>query len=204
MLSLRTGPECCHPVSSSSLSGTLHSYRAVWLLALGLACQCAQRGTGAPAAGEVRPPPIDLTQERVWPSAYSGDPLWLRASTGGDLDEARLAQRESAKSLLAALPHGGSLGRTALRSLAYAPDRREVRAELCELVVDPAPATQSLIITSIYDAIAASPETEESVDARADELCGRVLGTLAGNERLSPSDRDRARATLTLLVRRSQ
>ncbi len=193
--------QCCRSVSHRYLPGAAPSLGSVWLLALGLACQCAKQGTAAPASGEVRPPPIDLTREEAWPPAYGGDPVWVRASTGGDLDEARLAQRESAKSLLAALPHGGSLGRTALRSLAYARDRREVRAELCELAVDPAPATQSLLITSIYDALVASPATEESVDVRADELCKRVLGTLLSNEHLSPADRDRARATLTLFER---
>jgi hypothetical protein len=172
---------------------------------LGLACvpDVARRGqAGRGQGGAPESPPLDLTGDSPWPAPYGSDPLWRRASTGSDFDHARLAQRESAAALLAALARGGSLGRTALAALPYASDRREVVGPLCELVLGPVPPTSSWLLGSLYEALSNAPRSEESVDPRADVTCANQLRQLAERERSSPEDRDRALAAISLLAER--
>jgi len=147
-------------------------------------------------------PALDLTRDAPWPAPYDADPVWQRAAGGGDFERARLAQSESATSLLAALAQGGSLGRTALAALPYARDRREVVGRLCELALGPVPPTSSWLLGSIYEAIANGPRTEESVDPGADALCTSNLRQLAESAGSSPEDRDRALGAISLLAKR--
>ena len=161
----------------------------------------SQAGRGSTTGGE--PPSaarvLDLEGDATWPAPYASDPLWLRASTGDDIDHARLAQRESALALSSALLHGGSLGRTALLALAYARDRRDARGPLCELVKGPSAATSSLLLQALHQAVVDGPLTEESVDAQTDAHCARILRELMLGTTLSASDRDRAAGTIARL-----
>lgn len=177
------------------------------IFAVGLAScmsERSQRGKGSTTGGA--PPStvraLDLEGDSTWPALYASDPLWLRASTGDDIDHARLAQRESALTLSSALAHGGSLGRTALLALAYAPDRREARGPLCELVNGPSVATASLLLVALHEAVLDGPQTEESVDVQTDARCARILRELMLGATLSASDRDRAAGTLARLEAR--
>jgi hypothetical protein len=201
-----------HVPSSSSLPGrstlTARAQSALPLLALvwslsGVSCvtDAAQRGAagreqGAGASGR---PPLDLTGDAPWPSPYDTDPLWRRAATGGDFERARLAQRESATTLLLALTLGGSLGRTALLVLPYASDRAEVIGQLCELTLGPTSPTSSWLIDTLFEAIAHAPRSEESVDRAAQARCANNLRQLAEQRGGSPEDRDRALGALSLL-----
>lgn len=154
---------------------------------------------GGQATGVALPPPLDLMREQAWPAAYADDPLWRRASTGDDIDDARLAQRESASSLLVALEQGGSLGRTALRALGHASDRREARGELCKLLLGPDERTASALLEVLYELLMDAPVTEESVDSQADARCVSTLAQLSERERVSLADRDRAQVALARL-----
>ena len=164
----------------------------------------SQRGKGSTTGGEPPSslPSLDLEGDATWPAPYASDPVWLRASTGDDIDHARLAQRESALTLSSALLHGGSLGRTALLALAYAPDRREARGALCDLVKGPNAATSSSLLRALHQAVVDGPPTEESVDVQIDARCARILRELMRGATLSPSDRDRAAGTLARLEAR--
>jgi hypothetical protein len=128
--------------------------------------------------------------------------LWVRASRGNDLDQARLALRESAHTLAAALGHGGSLGRTALTSLAYASDRHEVRGQLCALVLGTSAPTLGSLLRSIHEIVSAAPVTEESVDAQSDARCTQVLQEVAQMKAASPADQDQAQSAIATLQRR--
>lgn len=161
----------------------------------------SQRGRGSTTGAEPTSAAraLDLEGDATWPAPYASDPLWLRASTGDDIDHARLAQRESALTLSGALAHGGSLGRTALLALTYAPDRREARGPLCELVKGPSAATSSLLLRALHQAVVDGPRTEESVDVQTDARCARILRELTLGTSLSATDRDRAAATIARL-----
>jgi hypothetical protein len=194
---------CNLPVSSSATRPQRPRPALALLAALALGCftDAARRGRADPGAAPASPP-VDLVSDTPWPPAYGDDPLWRRASTGSDFEHARLAQRESAASLLMALRVGGSLGRTALAALPFASDRREVVGPLCELVLGPAPATSSLLLASLYEALSDAPRSEESVDPRADAACASQLRQLAESDSSSPEDRDRALSAITLLAER--
>lgn len=200
-------PRRCSPRRCSPLSATL-----LWAILLsagaGLASCVPDRSQGGRASttggGSAEPgqPALDLTGEATWPAAYATDPLWVRASTGDDLDHARLARSESGSSLVAALAHGGSLGRTALAAFAYVRDRRDARSQLCELVRGPSTATTSLLLAALHEAVSNGPLTEESIDPQADARCARRLRELASGDDLGDSDRDRALGTLARLESR--
>jgi len=180
---------------------------AALILAVGLAScvpERSQRARGSTTGGEAPSAAraLDLEGDATWPAPYASDPLWLRASTGDDIDHARLAQRESAVTLSSALAHGGSLGRTALRALAYASDRREARGALCELVEGPSAGTSSLLLQALHQAVVDGPRTEESVDVQTDARCARILRELTLGSTLSATDRDRATGTIARLEAR--
>ncbi|HKO91922.1 MAG TPA: hypothetical protein VJU61_12255 [Polyangiaceae bacterium] len=164
----------------------------------------SRRGPGArDQAGEAADrPPLDLSTDGVWPSPYSTDPLWQRAASGSDFDRARLARKEGASSLLAALRVGGSLGRLALGALPYAGERREVLGRLCELISGTAAPTASLLVESIYEVVANGPVSEESVDPGAEAACALQLRQLSESDRASPEDRDRAASAIARLSAR--
>jgi len=190
-------------------SATRWARRELALLAcalLSLACVPDASRRGQPghdqSAGTAERPALDLTRDAPWPAPYDADPSWRRASGGGDFERARLAQSESAASLLAALEQGGSLGRTALAALPYAHDRREVVGRLCELAFGSVPPTSSWLLGSIYEAVANGPRTEEYVDPRADALCSNNLRQLSQSSSSSPEDRDRALGAISLLAKR--
>lgn len=176
---------------------------AAALALTGCVTDAAQRGQ---AAREQARPPLDLTGDAPWPAAYDSDPLWRRAASGGDFERARLAQRESAVSLLTALSLGGSLGRTALAALPYASDRAEVIGPLCELAlgpgVPPSAPTSGWLLDTLLDAIAHAPRTAELVDPAAEARCASGLRQLAEHGGSSAEDRDRALGALSLLAPR--
>lgn len=187
------------------LGGKLGAFAPALILA-GELVSCvpepSARGRGSAAGSEppsAAAPALDLVGDATWPAPYASDPLWLRASTGDDIDHARLAQRESAQSLSSALAHGGSLGRTALLALAYARDRRDARGALCELLEGPSPATSRLLLHALHEVVVDGPPTEESVDLHTDARCARILRELTQGTTLSAADRDRAAVTITRL-----
>jgi len=176
---------------------------ACLLLALACVPDAARRGQAGheQTAGSPERPALDLSGEAAWPAAYEV-PVWRRAASGGDFERARLAQSESAATLLVALSEGGSLGRTALAALPYAQDRREVVGRLCALALGPAAPTSSWLLGAIYEAIANGPRTEESVDPGADALCTSNLRQLSERADTSAEDRDRALGAISLLAKR--
>jgi hypothetical protein len=169
-------------------------------LALGCVPDGAQRGQGSERAA-VAPPPLSLAAPQPWPPAYASDPLWQRASEGNDLDQARLAQRESALTLLVAVGQGGSLGLTALRSLAHASDRREARSGLCELLLRADAATRPLLLEAIYEALVNGAVTEDSLDRDADARCSQLLDPIS-RDAAQPAERDLALGAMHALTAR--
>jgi hypothetical protein len=149
----------------------------------------------------VAPPPLSFATPQPWPAAFASDPLWQRASEGNDLDQARLAQRESALTLLVSIGQGGSLGLTALRSLAYASDRREARSGLCELLLRADAATRPLLLESIHEALVNAAVTEDSLDRHADARCTQVLDPIS-RDASRPEERDLALGSIHALAAR--
>lgn len=165
----------------------------------GCVTDAAHRQAGREQAAR---PPLDLTGDAPWPAPYDSDPLWRRAASGGDFERARLAQRESATSLLAAISSGGSLGRTALAVLPFASDRAEIIGQLCELALGPSAPTSSWLLDALLEAIMHAPRTEEAADPAGKARCADQLRQLAERSQSSPEDRDRALGALSLLARR--
>ena len=149
-----------------------------------------------PGAGG--PPPLDLVADAPWPAPYDSDPVWRRAATGNDMDLARLARRENADALLAAVPQGGSLGRTALAALPYAADRHTARGPLCAYLSRAQGPSLSLLLAGLFEAVVEAPRTVESHDPAADAQCTDALRAL-GAELASPGDRDRVVSVLDRL-----
>jgi len=161
-----------------------------------------QRGTASTSGGAAtvaEGPLLDLSTESTWPSPYALDPLWRRAQTGTDFDQARLAERESADSLVTAVRVGGSLGRTALGALRYASDRREIRGRLCALVPGSGPATLSLLLDALHEVVTNAPLTEDSVARDGDAPCSEKLLEVSRRAELSPTDQDRVNGVLAAL-----
>jgi len=169
---------------------------------LGTACACAAVACvrdNAPdsAAGGPQPagpPPLVLTGDAPWPARYASDTTWSRAAARDDFALARLASREGAESLLAAVGEGGSLGRVALAALPYAPDRHAARGGLCGLLPRADAASRSWLLEALLDVVIAAPVTDDSLDPGADALCARELDAAARLEPQAPIDRDRALA----------
>jgi hypothetical protein len=159
---------------------------------------CARDGSSSATASAPAPeePLLDLGGEAPWPAAYSGDPLWVRAAAGDDLDRARLARRESAASLLAAVRSGGSLGRVALSALVYASDRHAERGALCELCAHAEPSSRALLLDALFDTVINAAPTEETGDPGADARCTLVLEALVQGEDVTVAERDRAAVLL--------
>jgi hypothetical protein len=136
-----------------------------------------------------------------WPDEYTADPLWARASVGDDIDQARLARRESAESLLAAVSHGGSLGRAALAALPYASDRRGARGALCALLDRADAASLGPLLGALYDMVMNAPGVEDVLDPSGDRRCRDVLQDATRRRLQDPADRDRAQVVLAWLAR---
>lgn len=171
--------------------------RALLAAAL-LLSACARDGSSSATASAPAPeaPLLDLSGDAPWPAAYSADPLWLRAAAGDDLDRARLARRESAASLLAAVHIGGSLGRVALSALVYASDRHAERGALCELCTRAEPSSRALLLDALFDSVINAAPTEEIGDPGADARCALVLEALARGEDATVAEQDRAAVLL--------
>ena len=157
-------------------------------------CACTRQVSTADGdeVAERAPAPFSLVEDTQWPEPYLADPLWLRAREGDDIDRARLAGRENALALLSALSHGGSLGRTALAALQFATDRRGVRSELCGLAARAEAPTLGLLTAALLEALTNAPRSEETLDARADAACARVLAEIELRPSASREDKDRA------------
>jgi hypothetical protein len=168
---------------------------------------CVTDGASAPessasaAALHASGPALDLMSDAPWPAEYTADPLWARASIGDDIDQARLARRESAESLLTAVGHGGSLGRAALAALPYASDRGGARGALCALLARADAASLRPLLGVLYDVVMNAPGTEDVLDPSADRRCSDVLQDAARRRLQDPADRDRAQVVLAWLAR---
>jgi len=138
------------------------------------------------------PPPFSLAGDAPWPAPYAGDPLWLEAARGDDIDRARLAQGETARMLLAAIERGGSLGRTALRTLEFAADRLDIQADLCGLALRAEATSLGPLLEALLEALSNAPRNEETEDARADAECLRVFTQLQQRPNVASADRDLA------------
>jgi hypothetical protein len=161
------------------------------------AVACVRDNTADSAAGgppPAGPPPLVLAGDAPWPARYGGDATWSRAAAHDDFALARLAHRESAESLLAAVNEGGSLGRVALAALPYAPDRHAARGGLCALLPRADAAGRSLLLEALLDVVIGAPMTDDSLDPAADALCARELDAAARLEPQAAIDRDRAHA----------
>jgi hypothetical protein len=172
-------------------------------LLVGVACVTdnTPESSASAAAPHASPPPLALSGERVWPAEYARDPLWVRASVGDDIDQARLARRENASALLAAVAEGGSLGRTALAALAYANDRRGALGALCALFARADAASQGPLLGALYDVVMDAPGVEDVLDPSADGRCADVLRDAAAREFGDDGSRDRAQVVLARLQR---
>lgn len=160
---------------------------------------CAREGSsGATASAAAAPqePLLDLAGDTPWPAEYASDPVWVRAAAGDDLDQARLARRENAASLVAAVRSGGSLGRVALSALAYASDRRAARGALCELYARAEPSSKALLLDALLDTLLHAPPSEETDEPGDDARCTQALGALAMREDATAAERDRAAVLL--------
>jgi hypothetical protein len=154
---------------------------------------CARDGSSSATASAPAPeePLLDLSGEGAWPAEYSSDPLWVRAAAGDDIDRARLARRESAASLLAAVRSGGSLGRVALSALVYASDRHTERGALCELCTRAEPSSRALLLDALLDTVINAAPSEEAADPGADARCMRMLEALAQSGKTTVTEQDR-------------
>jgi hypothetical protein len=161
----------------------------------------ARESGASSAAPQAAEPALSLTGDAPWPGDYSADPLWVRASAGDDIDQARLARKESAAALLAGVAHGGSLGRAALAALPYASDRRGARGELCALLARADGASQRSLLDALYDVVINAPDTEDVLDPSSDRRCSKVVEDATRRGLQAPADRDRAEVVLAWLAR---
>lgn len=162
------------------------------LMAAALPCCTRQVSTSEGDAVPPAPPPFSLVGDAPWPGPYASDPLWLEAARGDDIDRARLAQRETASMLLAAIERGGSLGRTALRTLEFAADRLDIQADLCGLAGRAEASSLGLLLEALLEALSNAPRNEETEDARADAECLRVFTEINQRPNVASADRDLA------------
>lgn len=187
----RTGPQRWLYARLRSRRSPRHYWCAAAFACLQACAQTAsqtdgERHTPAP------PPAFDLTTEAPWPAPYDSDIVWLRARRGDDLEHARLGRREGARSLLDAMAHAGSLGLTALQALQHAPDRRDVRRDLCGLATRAEGRTLQLLLEAVHELLMEAPQNEEMVNPAADAACQQVLDDIAGRPALNGSTRDLA------------
>jgi hypothetical protein len=168
------------------------------MAAIGCQPDSSRAGTGvtSPTEPGLAPPPLDLLAEGPWPAPYAAAPLWLRAASGQDIDQARLANSEGAAGLMSAVERGGGVARTALSALSYAPDRQSAGARLCELLVGPDPGTVSLLVAALHQAVTSGPTTVETGVPSAGPRCVAALRELTQATSFSPATRDLADSTL--------
>jgi hypothetical protein len=202
---LEGAPKCESMPTRSAIAprwaGVLARHLACFALALGLGCvtDSAPESSASAAAPRASEPALDLMGEAAWPPEYTSDLLWVRASSGDDIDQARLARREDAESLLVAVAHGGSLGRAALAALPFADDRRGAQGTLCSLLARADAASLGPLLAALYDVVMNAPRTEEPIDPSAERRCAEVLTSASRPESGRPEDRDRAQAVLARL-----
>jgi hypothetical protein len=169
--------------------------------ALGFGCVTdnAPESSASAAAPRASEPSLDLTGEAAWPPEYTSDPLWVRASSGDDIDQARLARRENAESLLVAVAQGGSLGRAALAALPYAGDRRGAQGALCALLARADAASLGPLLAALYEVVMNAPRMEDPTDPSAERRCVDALTNSTRREPGRPEDRDRAQVVIARL-----
>jgi hypothetical protein len=170
-------------------------------LTLGLACATDSAPSASAPAAPASEPVFELGSDGPWPAEYANDPLWKRAASGDDFDRARLARREGALGLLAAVSHGGQLGRVGLASLEHASDRHTGRGVLCSLLGRADAASVGPLLEALLEVVVNAAPSEESLDPVADARCPALLEALAQRDSLGPSEQDRAAAVLTRLRR---
>ncbi len=167
-----------------------------------LACACAAprapSGAPSPSASRVRTPAPAPSFTSSTP-ALPDDSLWQRASHGDAIDLARLAEREGAAGLLAALDGGGAPGRAALLALPYAPDAQLAAGRLCQLSTRVDASSRSLVLIALHGVLSRPPPGER-LDAAGLARCRIELTHLEQRVDLSGSDRDRTEAARALLA----
>jgi hypothetical protein len=176
------------------------------LLLAALACACA----GETRRVEVERVPAPPTRERrsvldLTPGAsaidtpLAHDPLWRRAAARDPIDLVRLADREGAAGLLSGLEVGRSIGLTALAALPYAEDGELALGRLCELATELDGAGRSALLVAIHGVVSAlAPDRERLAGERLAD-CSRRLGSVAGDSRVPPGDRDLAESSRSAL-----
>jgi hypothetical protein len=136
------------------------------------------------------------------PTALTEDPHWRRALERDPIDLARLADREGALGLLAAVELGGSLGLTGLQALPYAEDGELALGRLCELLPRlPEPGRRAVLVAlhSIVQKLVVARADRERLAAEAVGACRSALTGVAKQAEASPDDRDLAASARELL-----
>jgi hypothetical protein len=197
-LEANAGPTA-RPLQPSPAGRRLGFLAALALALTACVTDNAPESSASLAGASAAEPGLDLMAEAAWPAEYMADPLWVRAGGGDDLDQARLARRESAESLVGAVARGGSLGRVALASLSYASDRRAARGALCALLPRAKEASLGPLLAALLDVVMDAPATEEALDPDADARCAQAVEEVTRRELPTPFDRDRAQVVLSRL-----
>lgn len=168
----------------------------------GIACTASGRpgasATAAPDAGASARgldasgvPDLEPGPART-PTPLADDPLWQRAARGDAIDLQRLADREGAVGLIAAVEIGRSLGLTALAALPYAEDGELALGRLCELAPRVEGSGRRALLVAIRGVIGAMSPDRERLAAEDLKPCAEALARLARDFRLAPADRDLA------------
>ncbi len=144
-------------------------------------------------------PPPSFSKASKPLAEFESDVLWKAATQGDPLHLAALADREGADGLLVGLEAGGSVGTTALRALAYAPDAQLALRRLSEIVLQLDGDSQRDVL-GIIESIALRPVEHEVADADVFQACSTALKDIALNGRISSALRAKAVSILRLLI----
>jgi hypothetical protein len=135
------------------------------------------------------------------PAPMAADPLWKQAAAGDPLDLQRLANREGALGLLEGLEAGGTLARTALAALPYAPDGELGLARLCELLPHLETAEHlALVLSAAHGIISRPPRQAERLELQGYRACAPVLEALQTRSDIPAGSRDLAASARAMLA----
>ena len=174
--------------------------RAVRFVAIGVVAvaACATRPAAPPRATA----PATLPTAVSAAGSSDGEPprdeaLWKQAGQGDELDLERLAAREGAVGLLAAVREGGTVSKTALAALPFAEDAELALGPLCDSLASQKGAGEAL---RAVQAIASRlPASAERLDVEGARRCFGVLGELERSTALDSPSRDLAASARALL-----
>ncbi len=174
-----------------------------WPALLGLFCTAFGCGTQPPARA---PEPISAapaTEERLpklSPGAPEGDALWRAAATGEPIDRRRLAEREGAAGLLAAVERGGTQGLVALAALPEAGDGEIALGRLCELAERLKDEGRRPLLNALNALIVRMEPDRERLAGHALSACAAALDRMLKRPDLAPHERDLASASRAALA----